>query len=303
MTADEPQPPPKTPQPTKLGLDMNDPVMEAYVQSDSARLPSSIPPAPPGYQWVWHDAMRTAALQPAKWTAWSGAGEFLTMPITKCILSADVGQPATEAPHAVGLSVTRYSNAFTQKVVNPQPEALASFLISLHIKRASPAAPLPPGVDAEKATAEQMKAATEAMMAQIAQQQQQSDVSDAPKPTTAASSMNTGSGGAGDGSTALQGPAVTPAVIESWRHDLTEGVTLWGIEYSIAHADIAERKRGRHGMHYFLTLVLNTVENVVFEVEFRAPEKEWPYWWSAFGQEQTESLYLNWTDESSVKFQ
>jgi hypothetical protein len=92
-------------------------------------------------------------------------------------------------------------------------------------------------------------------------------------------------------------------VIDSWKHEVTAGLTMWGMEYTIAHSDIANKARAAHGMHYYVAIVLNAQEDMAFEVEFRAPCKEWPHWWRGYGELLSDELFLNWEENSPAKFQ
>ena len=110
-----------------------------------------------------------------------------------------------------------------------------------------------------------------------------------------------GSGSAGTPSTAIAPSA--PVVHASWKHDVADGVTIVGVEYSTAHSDLVDKARGSSGTRYYLSLVLNSLEDVVYEVEFRAPEAEWRSAWHLFGENMTDQLFLNWSDESPARFQ
>jgi hypothetical protein len=108
---------------------------------------------------------------------------------------------------------------------------------------------------------------------------------------------------------AAAGP--TPTVHDSWKHAVADGVTIVGLEYSTAHSDVAAARRahaaGRgapapDGARYHLSLVLNAVEDVVYEVELRAPRGEWARMWAAVGATLTDNVFLNWTDDSPHRF-
>lgn len=95
-----------------------------------------------------------------------------------------------------------------------------------------------------------------------------------------------------------------PVVHDSWRHDMVEGVRVMGLEYSTAHSDVkGGSKVARDGARFHLSFVLNSVEDVVYEVELRAPRAEWGRLWNSVGGIMVDQLYLNWTDDSPARFQ
>lgn len=274
------------PAPSPMSLDMKDPVLEYVPPSSAESVPASIPPPPPGFKWQWLDAVRSAALVPPRWLVWSGVGEAFGMTTERTVICAGATAPGQGSPHAVGLTITRYASAFTQSVVKSEPASLAQFLVSLHIRRAGPVTPMP--ASEGKPDGPDMAAAAKEFAARMQAQ------------------VDEGSGAA-DADTTPSGvpedPGMLPTVLDTWQGELTPGVSLYGIEYTMAHSDLADPVRGKAGTHYYLALVLNSLENCVFEVEWRAPESEWQLWWNAFGVHVTDQLFLNWTDDSTTKFQ
>lgn len=251
--------------------------------SHSSELPQSLPQPPVGTAWQWLPSLRSAVPVPEDWSVWSGTGSLFGMGTTKIIVSADGSEPSVQSPHAVGLSLTHYSQAFTQSVIKSDSESLAQFLISTHMRRSAPPTPVPGGK--EDATPEEVAEATKEWYTRLQ------------------AGGRDGTGGKDSMAFDNVPPNALPHVIGSWTQELTPGVTLYSIEYTMTHSDLSDERRRASGTHYQVTLVLNTLENCVFEVEFRAPQGEWDSAWAAFGEELTNNTFLNWSDESPMKFQ
>lgn len=292
--------------PPNFSMEIRDPVLApASPLAEPSPIPSSIPEAPAGFQWHWAPGLRSAMLVPAGWHVWSGDGELFGMPTHQVVVSLDAAVPTADSPHAVGLSVKRYAQAFTQSVVKTDHESFAEFLAGMHVRRTGPAAP--PVDPAAEPSPEEYATAVNAMVEAIHGGEEGGAGQAQPNGPHAPVAVDP-SAAAAAAAPAAPPSALAPAegspvhVLDSWRHEVTKGVSLWGIEYTSPHSDLADPARRAQGMRYYLSIVLNTPDNCVYEVEFRAPAGEWPQVWARWGTHQTEQLFLNWADESPAKF-
>jgi hypothetical protein len=282
--------------PPNFSIDIVEPELSPLETSSGSPVPESLPAPESEMCWQPLTELKSFVMVPPQWSLWSGHGEMFGMRLIKVIASSEVQQPKVETPHAVGLSITRYNGAFSQSVVKSDPKSLAEFMISMHIRRAAPAGGASDGFGERKGAgcstagsaqqnraveeAKQWTAATEALVNKI-------------HPEEGEDGLFSESGEAAQGA---------PHMLDSWQHEVTPGVTLWGVEYTIAHSDLMDRIRGQAGMHYYVALVLNTLEDCVYEVEFRSPVSEWQTWWGTYGQHMTSNAFLNWTHDA-VKFE
>jgi hypothetical protein len=98
-------------------------------------VPEVLGPAPRGHSWVWLPRIRAALLRPAGWHAYQAEGRAVNMSSTTYTLSP---QPLPALHESLSIVAYDRSAAEARPEGDVAGEALAQFLVAVHVRRVGP---------------------------------------------------------------------------------------------------------------------------------------------------------------------